>query len=391
MTKGAILIVTTWILMILTLFAIGVGFRTGLEIKLTGYNLDRMKALYIAKAGAKKAIFEKWREYAENRSLDIDAFSESWANNEEYFKDVKVGDGSFTLCYLSPEKSRSNREITLYGLEDESGKIDVNSSKSIEVLKNLLLDFGLELTNAEEIVASIQDWRDEDDLATGAEGISAGAEDSYYQTLETSYATSGRDFIALEELLLVKGITEGLFYGEDKDKDGKIGEYEKGIGSYLTIYGDGSININTASKEVLNAAFGIGYPDLAQKISDYRKGVDGRAGTDDDRWFAKGASVIDRGEKGMVEVKDLNDEKWYGNIFGIDEREYKRIRDLLERGALSATSDYYRANVVATVNGVKKTVTVVVKFNKPSVVSGKGFGDEAEPPDIEYLYWHEAR
>ena len=124
MKKGAILIVTTWILAILTLFAIGIGFRTGLEIKLTGYNLDRLKALYVAKAGIRKAITEKWVEYVEGKSLGTDAFSESWANNEKYFKDTGVGEGQFTLSFLPHALDKNDKEIHFYGLEDETSRIN---------------------------------------------------------------------------------------------------------------------------------------------------------------------------------------------------------------------------------------------------------------------------
>ncbi|MDB4349332.1 general secretion pathway protein GspK [Omnitrophica bacterium] len=374
MNKGAILIVTTWILAILTLFAIGIGFRVGLEIKLTGYKLDRLKALHIAKAGIKKAIIEKWKEYAEGKSLGVDAFSESWSNNKDYFKNAKVGEGVFMLSYLPGELDRSDKKIVLYGLEDETSRININSSKSTPLLKNLLLESDIDLEEAERIVAAIEDWRDEDNVPKSA----GGAEDSYYQTLDTPYATGGRDFIVPEELLLVRGITEELFY--DKLK------------GYITVYGEGKININTASEDVLTALFGIGYPALASKIIDYRRGVDGKAGTDDDRWFIMGEFVIERGKRGMVEVKDLNDANWYDNIFGITDLEYKRIKDLAgAEGLLSTYSDYYRASCTAKAHKVKKAVTTVFKFNRPNVVREAGFTEEIPPPDLAYLYWHEER
>ncbi len=370
MRRGAILIVTTWILAILTLFAIGIGFRTGLEIKLTGYNLDKLKALYIAKAGIRKAITEKWIEYVEGKSLSLDAFSESWANNEDYFKDAEVGNGEFILSYSPGALEESGKEIMLYGLEDETGKININATKSVPLLRNLLLNLGMALDEAEGIVASIEDWRDADSMLKST----GGAEDSYYQTLDPPYFTAGQDFKTLEELLLVKGVTEELF---------------SKIVDYITIYGEGMININTAAEEVLNAAFGIGYPELAAKIVEYRIGVDGKLGTNDDRHFTKGRLVIDRGARGLVEVKDLNDENWYGNIFGIEEREYRRIKELAHTKMLISTnSNVYRASIVASVNKVKKTVTTVFKFNPPAI-RAEGFSEEIPPPDVEWLFWHE--
>jgi len=378
MTRGAILIIVTWILAIMTLFAVGIGFRMGLEIKLTRYNLDRLKALYIAKAGINKAVTEKWEEYVEGRSLGVDAFSERWANDKEHFKNAKVGGGTFTLSYSPHEQDRSDKEIFLYGLEDETSKININSDKGLPILRNILLSSDMDLEQAESIVASIEDWRDEDDTPKLSGGISSGAEDSYYQTLEQPYSTSARDFIDVKELLLVKGITEKIFYDILIDN--------------ITIFGDGKININTANIDVLSAAIGIGYPELASKIMEYRKGVDGKVGTDDDRWFIMGEYIIERGEKGMVEVKDLNEESWYGNIFGIQDREYKKIKELAgSSGVLTTSSDYYRASIVASLGKVKKAVSAVIKFNKPSIIREAGFGEELPPPEIEYLYWHEER
>ena len=377
MTRGAVLIVTSWILAILTLFAIGIGFRTGLDIKLTGYSLDRVKALYIAKAGIKRAVIEKWEEYAEGKSLGLDAFSELWANNDECFKEIKVGDGTFTLSYSPGELDRSGKEITLYGLEDETRKININIDSNMPVLKYLLMSFDLGLEEAEAIVSAIVDWRDVDNIPKVVSAAAGGAEDIYYQALETPYATSGEKFKTIEELLLVKGITKGL--------------YDK-IADYITIFGEGGININTAREEALNAVFGIGYPELAAKIVDYRRGVDGKIGTDDDRHFTKGAFIIERGSRGLVEVKDLNDENWYGNIFGIRAVEYERIKELTQQeGLLSTASDYYRANVTACVDRVKKEITTVIKFDKPPEIREEGFSEEIPPPEIEYLYWREER
>ena len=58
------------------------------------------------------------------------------------------------------------------------------------------------------------------------------------------YSCRNAPFKSLEELLLVKGITPELFYGKDEIP---------GIRNYLTIQGDGAVNINTADPVVLEA------------------------------------------------------------------------------------------------------------------------------------------
>ena len=56
--QGSILIMVLWILSILVLLSIGLGYTMSLDQKLVGYQKDRLIALYLAKAGAQKAIAE---------------------------------------------------------------------------------------------------------------------------------------------------------------------------------------------------------------------------------------------------------------------------------------------------------------------------------------------
>ena len=57
MTKksGTILITTLWILTILSILAVGIGFRVSIEARLSKYTMDNLKAEYHAKAGSVKA------------------------------------------------------------------------------------------------------------------------------------------------------------------------------------------------------------------------------------------------------------------------------------------------------------------------------------------------
>jgi len=105
--KGTILIVTSWILAIVTLFAIGIAFRVGLEIKLTGYRLDALKARYAAKAVMKKAIIKNGKSTS-RKVAGVDALSEDWANDEEDFKDAKIKE-SDSLSKLYPGRYRQGR------------------------------------------------------------------------------------------------------------------------------------------------------------------------------------------------------------------------------------------------------------------------------------------
>ena len=62
-------------------------------------------------------------------------------------------------------------------------------------------------------------------------------------------------------------------------------EIYKRIINFVTIYGEGAVNINTASREVLGA-LGLS-EELIDKILMVRRGKDGMDGTPDDRVFSK--------------------------------------------------------------------------------------------------------
>ncbi|HHD56690.1 MAG TPA: hypothetical protein ENK89_03300, partial [Desulfobulbaceae bacterium] len=83
---------------------------------------------------------------------------------------------------------------------------------------------------AVSLVDALSDWLDEDDNERDH-----GAESGYYQSLKTPYVCRNGPLQYPEELLLVKGFTRKLVYG-DKEHEGII--------DYLTIYGqDGKINV----------------------------------------------------------------------------------------------------------------------------------------------------
>ena len=100
------------------------------------------------------------------------------------------------------------------------------------------------------IVDAILDWRDSDEDPRGDEGDTEG---EYYLQLDRPYRVKNGPFDTVEELLLVKGVTGNLLYGEDFDRNGLLTENENdgeltfppdneddvldlGLISYLTVH-----------------------------------------------------------------------------------------------------------------------------------------------------------
>ncbi len=137
------------------------------------------------------------------------------------------------------------------------------------------------------LIDALSDWLDDDD-----DERDHGVENGYYQSLEKPYSCRNGPLQYPEELLLVKGFTRRLVYGD---------EGHQGILQYLTIYGeDGKININTAPAPVLKAlADGISdkMVDLLIEFRDDPENLDALA---DPGWYQQvtdfpGDVVIDKG------------------------------------------------------------------------------------------------
>jgi len=275
--KGYILVTTLWIIAILSLFAMGIGFRSLLELRLGKYNVNKSRARYLAKAGVVKASGRllkdgTGREYDTIYECGITLVPESEETPETIFgaESNKLGRGSFSVYYIRKEEPGEN-EAMQYGMMDEERKIDVklSSFEKMADYKKILQRLSPSLTD--DIIDAIRDWQDTDH--------SGEAEDWDYET-EFGYPCKDAEFECIEELLLVKGMTPDIF---DEIRD------------YVTVYTDGKINVNTASYEVLNAVIndeGGTYDALVDDIADWRKGDDKIEGTGDDRVFTSAEDLV---------------------------------------------------------------------------------------------------
>jgi type II secretory pathway component PulK len=125
-----------------------------------------------------------------------------------------------------------------YRLTDESGRLNLNRATR-EVLDRLLEQAGVEKSERDVIVDSIQDWRDPNE-----EHRLNGAESDYYLGLPVPYRSKNADFDSVDELLQVRGVTRELLYGRAETP---------GLAEHLTVFGTGAVNVNTASPVVLRA------------------------------------------------------------------------------------------------------------------------------------------
>ncbi len=136
------------------------------------------------------------------------------------------------------------------------------------------------------LVDALSDWLDADD-----EERDHGAESGYYEGLATPYKCRNGPVLYPEELLLVKGFSRKLLYGDGR---------HQGIIGYLTTAGrDGRININTAPAPVLQALADNLDAEDVQKLIEFRQDEDNQDLLARPDWYRRvdgfpGDIVLDR-------------------------------------------------------------------------------------------------
>jgi general secretion pathway protein K len=189
-----------------------------------------------------------------------DGRSNQWDTDQEAWADPKGLTAAMrelfpeTRCELNVMDHSGRIQINL--LVDDEGRFDAGRKAVLIRLLNQEA-FGLDPEAVDNIVDAIKDWLDPDQEITRF-----GAEDGYYLSLKTPYRVRNGPLPVLEELLLVRGVTPELFYG---------GPGKPGISRYLTVHGDGRININTADMPVLMALSDDMGRTGAERLSAYRR------------------------------------------------------------------------------------------------------------------------
>lgn len=260
--RGGALIVALWVVVILSMLVGTLAFEMRIEAGITSQYRKRVKAAALARAGAEYARMLLLK----SRRVDPTA-EESFDEDPVYLNSMllsrgvavtglehEMGDGKFRLDIL-PEGSRRN----------------VNRLQPAE-WRELLRQAQVPEDLWEELIACAGDWIDADDNTkpNGAE-----SDDAFYR--ERGYRVKNGPIDTIDELLLVKGFSEPILFGGV----GPDGEPMLGIAQWLTTWGDGRINANTAPFEVLMSIPGIAEWE-ADAIIEGRAGLDGVAGTRDD-------------------------------------------------------------------------------------------------------------
>jgi DNA uptake protein ComE-like DNA-binding protein len=246
--KGLVLVTVLWVIVVLMVIVSVLGRQSRLDTKVSIARLEGVRCKWGSRAGIEKAI-----GILNEDTRESDCLTDLWSDNEEDLNDVYLQNCWFTVQAV-----------------DEASKLNINT-----VTKGQLLELPEML---EEIADAIIDWRDENDTPSAG-----GVEGGYYENLQYGYMARNGPFRTIRELLLVKDVTDQLFFGEDTNLNGLLdyneqdgeeslpyddgdSELDKGWIAYLTCYsydnnkdaeGNKKININEGNASQLSRSLGI--------------------------------------------------------------------------------------------------------------------------------------
>ena len=301
--RGTVLILALWALSFLAVFAVYLGMGVRQKMLFIQHIEKNEKLRQLAESGVQKAIAVLNDDLMRNSYFYTTFGKMSRHNNFEDFTEIRLEDGFCEVSYLyAGEEYGTTRKVP--GFIDEESRINVNTAEmaSLKLLIQIVLRWNEE--DAQDLASALVDWR-----GYHTRELKGFYSDSYYDNLLYPYQRKKDAFEVIDELLLVRGMNDSLL---------------ERLLPFITIYGDGAVNINTASAPVL---LSLGLPEqLVDKILAFRRGPDGEEATGDDIVFLEDQDLIALLEGG-------------GARFSA--QEIQRIRAMVEQQKIKTNSRYY--------------------------------------------------
>lgn len=327
--RGSILMITLWIVAILVIFAVSLGYRASIELRLSRYQKERLKARLLTEAAINKAVLLLKQSSTSHDTIAECGISLGDNDPREVFSqnwDSKIS--GFKIGYTGPDGE------FVYGLTDEDSRININGISGVtneDLLIQLLQPQNI--ADYQDLAEIIIDWVDSDEEP----------DKDFYKN---------KPLRQPQELLSILEYFYGQTLFDKKEIQKKAQEVYNELKDKITVYGD-KVNINTASEEALRilAYTKAGPVDpafadtLVQKIIERRQQENGSFTTD----------------------TAIND---FANDLGAGSEETTIYNNL--KACLVVKSRYFRIMASGYLGDIAKRVTVIY-----------------DRDEKKFVYWHE--
>ena len=223
--KGGALLAVLWLSAALAAIAFSVAASVRSETDRVGSSADGLRAWYLASGSVERGI--QWMMWG------------SEIHNPDGTPRWQTNAPRLTMPYPSGD--------AIVEMIPESAKLNINTASADSLLRVVTVVSG-DAQRAAAIVAAILDWRG---------GSSPTEFDQYYFTISPTFRSRHASFEEIEELLLVKGMTPELYYGNYiPDANGQL-YASGGLRDCLSVWGSvGPFDVNSVSPALM-AAIGV--------------------------------------------------------------------------------------------------------------------------------------
>ena len=284
----------------------------------SGNDLQNRYALISAiRHGIAQLQADALKDAAAKDKKAFDALHEKWSkeykgliSNTLIQYEITAENAKFDLWLLVKEKKKQENK------EDE--KKDKNKKKKNPISPEDQFDRLIELLQKEQKLVESKKLR---------ENIKAWIKEKKGKSNLPGPFLKKESIFSMKELLFVKGMEKEILYGEG----GGTAKFP-GLSKYVTIWSQGKININIASKKILQSLSKKITEELADRIIEHRKkqGEDGK-------------------KQIFTQIKDLT------KVEGITKELFANLEDLI-----TVRSNYFTIKASATTDNMKKEATAVV-------------------------------
>lgn len=226
--KGGALLAVLWLSAALAAIAFSVATSVRAETDRVSTAADGLRAWYLATGSVERGI--QWMLWGPDYR-NPNGSARFWAPNQpRLYMSFPSGDAIVDMI-------------------PESAKLNINTAGPDDLLRVVAAVSG-NLERSREIVAAILDWR--------TPAAAPTMFDRYYFTISPTFRARHASFEEIEELLLVRGMTPELYYGNYiPDAGGRL-YASGGLRDCLSVWGgSGPFDINAASPALMEA---VGVP-----------------------------------------------------------------------------------------------------------------------------------
>lgn len=265
--RGFVLVTVLALLVLLAVVVLEFFHQGQMGLTAADNHLAQVKAQACARGGLQMAL----AVLRDRPEVLTDPKMNTWL-----YRQHPLGEGSFSLTLVD-----EGGKINVNQLKDPNGRLD---TPRIDQFLRLIDQFNRRRGDREPlsyaVAAAIIDWTDADDQVTllpMVQGDNQGAESNYYRQLPVAYDCANHPAVTVSELQWVKGLSCEVLYGppptavQTSLTSAPSPATSGALADCLTVYGDGKININTASEMVLAGLTEDMTPALAHLIVQRRQ------------------------------------------------------------------------------------------------------------------------